>query len=151
MDKTGVQAAFVAAVLSRLLKDLDSIARPSIRLLTTPVDESTLAPGTSKIGGVPDLPSGVSWPECHGLPQSFITQIRLADIGPYDAENVLPHTGMLWFFYDAQQQTFGDNPTDKGCWCVLFRKELTGLFFFQAEDGIRDLYVTGVQTCALPI
>src|SRR2546430_12487537 len=25
------------------------------------------------------------------------------------------------------------------------------LFFFQAEDGIRDLTVTGVQTCALPI
>src|SRR5256886_4887571 len=28
-------------------------------------------------------------------------------------------------------------------WCVFF--------FFQAEDGIRDLTVTGVQTCALPI
>src|SRR3712207_7453765 len=25
------------------------------------------------------------------------------------------------------------------------------LFFFQAEDGIRDIGVTGVQTCALPI
>src|SRR6266576_4017215 len=25
------------------------------------------------------------------------------------------------------------------------------IFFFQAEDGIRYLYVTGVQTCALPI
>src|SRR5690606_39973320 len=25
------------------------------------------------------------------------------------------------------------------------------VFFFQAEDGIRDLHVTGVQTCALPI
>src|SRR5207245_6036883 len=25
------------------------------------------------------------------------------------------------------------------------------LFFFQAEDGIRDATVTGVQTCALPI
>src|SRR2546427_3653257 len=24
-------------------------------------------------------------------------------------------------------------------------------FFFQAEDGIRDLTVTGVQTCALPV
>src|SRR5690349_24151879 len=24
-------------------------------------------------------------------------------------------------------------------------------FFFQAADGIRDLYVTGVQTCSLPI
>ena len=25
------------------------------------------------------------------------------------------------------------------------------VFFFQAEDGIRDTSVTGVQTCALPI
>src|SRR2546430_5846511 len=29
--------------------------------------------------------------------------------------------------------------------------DLTDVFFFQAEDGIRDLTVTGVQTCALPI
>src|SRR2546421_3451880 len=28
---------------------------------------------------------------------------------------------------------------------------LYAVFFFQAEDGIRDLIVTGVQTCALPI
>src|SRR2546430_4274227 len=34
--------------------------------------------------------------------------------------------------------------TSKGS-CVSF------IFFFQAEDGIRDLTVTGVQTCALPI
>src|SRR5256886_5783374 len=39
--------------------------------------------------------------------------------------------------------------------CVLFRSYHGDLlflfFFFQAEDGIRDLTVTGVQTCALPI
>src|SRR5688500_20391773 len=28
---------------------------------------------------------------------------------------------------------------------------VSSLFFFQAEDGIRDYKVTGVQTCALPI
>src|SRR5688500_19127222 len=28
---------------------------------------------------------------------------------------------------------------------------MTIIFFFQAEDGIRDYKVTGVQTCALPI
>src|SRR5262249_59153451 len=28
---------------------------------------------------------------------------------------------------------------------------LLSVFFFQAEDGIRDWSVTGVQTCALPI
>src|SRR5256886_13111477 len=31
------------------------------------------------------------------------------------------------------------------------RTSLVFFFFFQAEDGIRDLTVTGVQTCALPI
>src|SRR2546425_471735 len=33
------------------------------------------------------------------------------------------------------------------------KKECVGtlFFFFQAEDGIRDKLVTGVQTCALPI
>src|SRR5205823_9604016 len=30
-------------------------------------------------------------------------------------------------------------------------RRLPRLFFFQAEDGIRDKLVTGVQTCALPI
>src|SRR2546421_3689144 len=30
-------------------------------------------------------------------------------------------------------------------------KSVLVFFFFQAEDGIRDLIVTGVQTCALPI
>src|SRR5438874_4328861 len=36
---------------------------------------------------------------------------------------------------------------------LLFSVEVNFFFFFffQAEDGIRDLYVTGVQTCALPI
>src|SRR2546430_9803630 len=33
----------------------------------------------------------------------------------------------------------------------LLRSVLIVFFFFQAEDGIRDLTVTGVQTCALPI
>src|SRR5690606_39558773 len=30
-------------------------------------------------------------------------------------------------------------------------KSIYYYFFFQAEDGIRDFHVTGVQTCALPI
>src|SRR2546430_2021509 len=36
-------------------------------------------------------------------------------------------------------------------WTVGGQMFLSGVFFFQAEDGIRDLTVTGVQTCALPI
>src|SRR5260370_31386787 len=37
-----------------------------------------------------------------------------------------------------------DSLTRYRCRCTLY-------FFFQAEDGIRDSSVTGVQTCALPI
>src|SRR4030066_154834 len=33
----------------------------------------------------------------------------------------------------------------------MFLKVFLAFFFFQAEDGIRDSSVTGVQTCALPI
>src|SRR5256885_5587189 len=34
---------------------------------------------------------------------------------------------------------------------VPTRLIISSFFFFQAEDGIRDYKVTGVQTCALPI
>src|SRR6185437_16366187 len=46
------------------------------------------------------------------------------------------------------------------CWCGVVFGGVVGVlwcvgwcffFFFQAEDGIRDKLVTGVQTCALPI
>src|SRR2546429_1604942 len=36
-----------------------------------------------------------------------------------------------------------------GCRCRAHSRPCC--FFFQAEDGIRDVAVTGVQTCALPI
>src|SRR5256885_5585958 len=37
------------------------------------------------------------------------------------------------------------------CFLYMIRRTLFIFFFFQAEDGIRDYKVTGVQTCALPI
>src|SRR2546430_7338526 len=48
------------------------------------------------------------------------------------------------FSHDVVLSTTGRNITTWYCRCHFF-------FFFQAEDGIRDLTVTGVQTCALPI
>src|SRR3712207_8497267 len=36
-------------------------------------------------------------------------------------------------------------------WLLRSEYEKSLYFFFQAEDGIRDIGVTGVQTCALPI
>src|SRR5215469_7920409 len=41
--------------------------------------------------------------------------------------------------------------TSRVTWEIEPVGDSCNFFFFQAEDGIRDLYVTGVQTCALPI
>lgn len=118
MDKTELQNALVAVGLSRLVQDIERITQPSLRLFTTPVDESTLAPGTSKLGGRPDLPPDIQWPQWKGLPQSFIAQIRLDDV--HDGR--VPAHGMLWFFYDARQETYGEDPADRGGWQVFFRE-----------------------------
>ena len=55
-DKAGVRAAFVAAGLSRLLKDIDFLAKDSIRLYAKPAGEYDISIGVSRIGGVPDVP-----------------------------------------------------------------------------------------------
>src|SRR2546430_1344436 len=43
------------------------------------------------------------------------------------------------------------NDSHADCYQYFCVPEYGTAFFFQAEDGIRDLTVTGVQTCALPI
>src|SRR2546430_10664136 len=49
----------------------------------------------------------------------------------------------LWAFPYPQRMNLEE--------CLTLAKQAGFDFFFQAEDGIRDLTVTGVQTCALPI
>src|SRR5579871_3975462 len=54
----------------------------------------------------------------------------------------------LHIVYNKMVQMHGDiGITDAHDACLYLKR----VFFFQAEDGIRYLYVTGVQTCALPI
>ena len=43
------------------------------------------------------------------------------------------------------------NGTPTSDYFMPYSKFMKETFFFQAEDGIRDRDVTGVQTCALPI
>lgn len=127
MDKNDLRTTLVGAGLSWLLKDIDQIAQESIRLGALPVQEGVLPVGVSKLGGQPDLPPNVVWPQWKGLAQSFLAQINFADVQPYDAHHYFPSQGMLWFFYDALQETYGDNPSDRGGWSVIFHTDLTSL------------------------
>ena len=41
-------------------------------------------------------------------------------MAPYDVEDVLPSTGMLYFIYDMVEQPWGYDPTHRGAWKVLY-------------------------------
>lgn len=75
-----------------------------LRVIEQVVFRGTLAPlesfalGASRIGGPPDLPSSVAWPESDGQKLPLILQLALADITAFPAARRLPGDGMLLFF-----------------------------------------------------
>lgn len=85
--------------LSDRTDEIMADARPSIHLtLRYDVDEADIPIGVSKMGGSPDVPEGFEFPKWNEQYLSFIAQIRLSDAKPFDLENLLPATGMLYFF-----------------------------------------------------
>lgn len=120
MDKAAVQQSLVKAGLAHLAEHIDLLVHNSIRLLAKSADEANMPVGASKLGGLPDLPPHISWPQWQGVPQSFIAQIRLEELQAYDTAKLLPPKGQLWFFYASQQDVYGDDPANKGAWQVLF-------------------------------
>lgn len=101
-----------------------SIARKasmnSIAIKTAPINEKQAKVVSSRIGGQPDLPPDFTWPRCDNGSMSFIAQIDLDDAAKYDKESLLPPKGILYFFYDQTQQTWGFDPKDKGNWLVHY-------------------------------
>jgi hypothetical protein len=51
---------------------------------------------------------------------SFIAQIRLEDLVNLAPAQELPKKGLLSFFYDSAQETYGADPADRGGWKVFF-------------------------------
>lgn len=120
MDKTSIAATLQQSGLQQLSSSLDDLILPSIRLSTNPSYETAIQHGQSRFGGMPDLPAGVAWPELNGAPMAFVAQIQLADAHAADATSPLPANGVLSFFYDASQQTFGSDPRDRNGFKTLY-------------------------------
>lgn len=123
-----VSRALAAAQLTELAGHVEALTRPAIRLSLKTVEQSAAAIGASRIGGQPDMPPGTVWPSKQGAPMSFAGQIRLEETAPYDAAHLLPAAGLLAFFYDAGQETYGADPGDRAGFQVLyFAGELANL------------------------
>lgn len=95
-------------------------AKESIRLITQPTDENDCILGASKIGGIPHLPDGIEWAESDGIPLSFIAQINMKDTMVYDKQALLPRSGIIYFFYNIDEQPWGYDPSETDGWKVLY-------------------------------
>jgi uncharacterized protein YwqG len=59
-----------------------------------------VAPGASRLGGLPELPQGFPWPVREGKPMQFLAQINCAQIQQYREHTLLPDEGTLHFFLE---------------------------------------------------
>ena len=109
-----LRAALHACKLGEVAEQILQFAKNSIRATTTPTADDTIQIGQSKIGGTPDVPLDFVWPYTNNdQPLSFLCQLNLTEIKPYDSTNLLPDEGLLSFFYDVAEQPWGYDPNDR--------------------------------------
>jgi len=110
----------------------------SIRVRAHRTELDQLPLGSSRMGGMPDLPPGFKWPDWQPLPPidlrtgkrpkgrlparplHFVAQLNLADIAHLSPARVLPSAGWLCFFYDIETMPWGFDPADRGGWRVCY-------------------------------
>ncbi len=81
-------------------------------------------PAGSWLGGNPRLPPGVEWPAKDGQHLTFLACFDMAQVASAGATPLLPDSGRLLFFYDADNQPWGFDPADRGGWSVLYVDEV---------------------------
>ena len=109
---------------ARLEKD----ARDTIRLHSRLVPEKQIRIGKSKLGGLPDLPRGFSWPQGArrkgaAFPLPFVAQIALADLPKFEDRSLLPKNGCLSFFCNPRCFWEQENANWTTNWRVLHFEE----------------------------
>lgn len=109
---------------------LMSVAKNAIPIIGTSMDDCDIPVGASKMGGYPDLPPSLPYPTMAEfteeqrkwvevrpgvrkvVPDGFKTypesamqlmgQFNLAEVTPFDKDNLLPKSGMLYFFWSGE-------------------------------------------------
>lgn len=106
--------------LSQVANRLVPLLQSSIRLVANPIPPSALTRGGSRLGGLPDMPLNVEWPQSKNGPMSFIAQIDLRDCARIIPNSPLPSKGWLCFFYDTTAQAWGFDPNDFQTWRAIY-------------------------------
>lgn len=119
-------------LLSKLSKDglrpiateLSNLSKECVRMRSAPCANESMPVGTSKLGGLPDLPPGLAWPKWKTGYLTFVAQVNLAELPAID---LLPNVGMLSFFYDSEQSAWGFDPNHKDGFRLWYFPEVSQL------------------------
>ena len=141
-----IKAACRKAGRAWLAPKIMSLAKPCVRLALNRVPDEEHTVGKTRVGGLPDLPADFDWPHWKNKPLSFLAQIELEALSGFPGAEVLPSHGLLSFFYDPLQSTWGFDPQDVGSWQVVWTENRN----LVAHSFPADLPCEGrFQTCTV--
>jgi uncharacterized protein YwqG len=98
--------------LTHLKQELINTVFPCVKVV--PKQQEIIAIGSSKMGGVPDLPNTFEYPTYKENPLRFIAQFNLSDLQNVGMDHNLPKTGMLYFFSIENYFEEDVDPTEAG-------------------------------------
>ena len=120
MNEQELARQFADHDLSDWFEAARPLLRSAIRLDLQSADDATLPVGCSKLGGLPDLPGDMAWPQDGGHAMMPIAQINFAELQASAPTDALPAAGMLWLFYEADRSVWGYDPADAGGFAVRY-------------------------------
>jgi len=112
---------FQDAGLEQHWQKFEPLLRSEIVIKPEDAVDTEIKVGQSKIGGQPDLPKNQTWfKENNGKSLSFLAQINLSESKQFDKLGQLPSSGLVYFFYSAEQEAWGFDPKDKDKFKVFY-------------------------------
>ena len=105
--------------------------------LTFSEEKKKLPVGASKIFGNPDVWDGFEWPQFTENGESydftFVCQVNCAETAPFDKNDILPKSGVLYFFYDMDGMP--EESSDKNAAKIIYYDgELSSLYEMLRTD-----------------
>jgi uncharacterized protein YwqG len=132
--KAKLQQLIAKYKLERVADRLETIILNAIEISKSSSNEPVL--GGSRFGGVPDLPPDFKWVTWKGRSLNFLAQFNCEELSKYDLDRVLPNSGILYFFYDLDEQPWGFDPADRGGSVVMYSPDCDSLIPANLPQGV---------------
>lgn len=81
---------------------------------------------------------GAEWPTWNDDPLAFLAQFSLSDLAGFPAAHDLPSSGLLSFFYAAEEQPWGGRASDAGAFHVAFAPPGTDLVNAEYPKAVHE-------------